>query len=196
MAKSKMTYAGFKTTTPPLEASFPSLDKPDEVNDKYGLKVIMNDTPECQAMIDRLLVFQNENLEKDGKPTQDTLFAVKPEMSKNEKSGEWDVPTGREFMIFHSKFQDKFAVVGANKQPINPSSVSGGDMVRVNGQAAFGYFRGDMFVTLYLNAVQLISSGGAGGVDAFDDETGGSTDAPFNDETQPTTTPSAVADLS
>jgi hypothetical protein len=53
---------------------------------------------------------------------------------------------------------------------MDAASISKGDIVRVNGQAAFGYMKGDPYVTLYLNAVQHISGGGAGGVDAFDME--------------------------
>lgn len=186
--KSAMKYAKFNVPTPKLEASFPSLDVHDEFSKRYQIKIIMDESSECQAMLEKLLNFQNECLEEDGKAPLDTLLGLKDEMSKNEKTEEWDIPTGRQFLVFHSKYEDKFSVVGPDKRPIDPASVNGRDTVRVNGKPAFGYMAGKPFVTLYLKAVQLISSGGPSGVDAFDDETGGETegDVPFNDETSDT----------
>lgn len=182
MAKSQMVYAKFKITTPALEASFPSLSEVDEYSQKYQIKVIMDETSQCQAMLKKLLDFQNDCLEVDGKARQDDLFGLKSEMSKNEKTEEWDVPTGRTFLTFKSANQSKFDVVGPNARTIDGSTVGGGDKVHVKGQAAFGYFQKSHFVTLYLNGVQLVSSGGGGS--SFEDLTGGegADDVPFSNE--------------
>lgn len=179
--KVQQQYAKFKTTTPKLESYYHNLVEPDSYNDKYDIGVVVDDTPECQAMVQQLLDFQNENLEKDGRDTQDTLICLKPEKTKDDATGKWTNETGRMLLFFKSTSQDKFSVVGPNKYVIDASTIGKGDIVRVNGQAAFGYMQGKPYVTLYLNAVQLVTSGGSGGVAAFDDESDGD-DAPFADE--------------
>lgn len=179
--KTQMTYAPFKTTTPRLESYYHNLTKPDDYNDKYDIGVVVDDTPECQEMVQKLLDFQNENLEKDGKEPLESLVCLKVEKTKDEGTGKYTNPTGRMLLFFKAASPDRFRIVGPDKQGIDGGKINKGDIVRVNGQAAFGYFQGKPFVTLYLNAVQLIEGGGGSGVDAFDDETGGDTEAPFND---------------
>lgn len=189
--KPQMTYASFKTTTPKLESYYHNLVTPDAYNDKYDIGVVVDDSPECQAMVKQLLDFQNENLEKDGRETSDTLMCLKAEKAKDEVTGKWTEATGRILLFFKSNNPNNFAVVGANKLPYDASQISKGDIVRVNGQAAFGYMSGKHYVTLYLNAVQHISGSGAGGVDAFSNESG--EEAPvFSDETE---VPSEVSEL-
>ena len=182
--KVQQQYAPFKTTTPKLESYYHNLVTPDDYNEKYDIGVVMDDSPDCRAMLKALVDFQNEQLEKDGRDTLDTLLCLKDEKSKNEATGKWEDKTGRKLLFFKSAQKSKFAVVGPNKLPMDPEGISKGDTVRVNGQAAFGYMKGDPYVTLYLNAVQHIAGGGASGVSAFDDESGGTEEAaPFSDET-------------
>lgn len=181
--KVQQQYAPFKTTTPKLEAWFCNLTEPDEFSNKYDASVVMDDSPECQAMLKQLTDWQNEQLVKDGRDPEDTLLCLKPEKSKNETTEKWENPTGRYLLFFKSADKSKFTVVGPDKKPVSASKVSKGSTIRINGQAAFGYMKGDPYVTLYLNAVQWIEGGGGvGGVDAFDDESGGDEDAPFSDE--------------
>jgi hypothetical protein len=175
-------YAPFKTTTPKVEFYYNNLSEPDQFSEKYDIGVYA-DSEDMQPVINRLVEWQNECLEKEGLKPEDTLLCLKDEKSKDEATGKYTNPTGRTLIFFKSADQSKFSVVGPNKKPIDPSTVGKGDLGRVNGQAAFGMMKGDPYVTLYLNAVQLIESGGANGVDAFDDETGGEDNAPFNDET-------------
>lgn len=183
-----MDYAPFKTTTPKLESYYHNLLTPDDYNEKFDIGVVVDDSPECQAMIQQLLEFQNDCLTRDGRDAQDTLLNLKDEKAKDEATGKWTTPTGRQLLFFKAATRDRFAVVGADKKPMDAASISKGDTVRVNGQAAFGYMSGKPWVTLFLNAVQHISGGGASGVDAFDNEdsTGGETETPFEEETDTT----------
>jgi hypothetical protein len=168
--KVQQQYAPFKTTTPKLESYYHNLVTPDDYNDKYDIGVVMDDSKECRAMIQSLVDFQNQQLEKDGHDPIPTLLCLKDEKAKDEVTGKWTEATGRKLLFFKSTDKSRFAVVGPDKRPMDATSISKGDIVRVNGQAAFGYMKGDPYVTLYLNAVQHISGGGAGGVDAFDME--------------------------
>jgi hypothetical protein len=153
-----------------LESYYHNLVTPDDYNDKYDIGVVMDDSKECRAMIQSLVDFQNQQLEKDGHDPVPTLLCLKDEKAKDEVTGKWTEATGRKLLFFKSTDKSRFAVVGPDKRPMDAASISKGDIVRVNGQAAFGYMKGDPYVTLYLNAVQHISGGGAGGVDAFDME--------------------------
>ena len=194
---SETIYAPFNTVTPPLESYFHALVEPEgykNKNKKYGIGVVMDDSPECKAMIQKLLDFQNACFEKDGQPAQDTLLCMKDEKSKDPDTEKYTTPTGRKLLFFKQATREKFVVVGPNKMPFDPANISKGDIVRANGQFAFGYMDGKPWLTCYMSAVQFISSGGASGAAAFDDETGGE-EVPFNDETQPATTPSALSDL-
>ncbi len=184
MAKFKGTIAPFKITTPKVEAYYHNLVTPDEESDKYDCGVVIDDSPELQEQLDKLLEFQNEELQKAGEDTRDTLLCLKDEKSKDENTGKWTVKTGRKLLFFKSGSRDKFVVVGPDKKPIDPSTIAKGDTIRVNAQPIFGFMKGDPYVSFWLNAVQLVESGGVSGVDAFDDETGGRGDgSDFEDET-------------
>lgn len=186
MAKRKVQQQyGPKITTPKMEAGFQSLVQPDDFNDKYEACVVIDDTPECKAMLKVLKDFQDQNLKKDGRDPVDRLLCAKPEKAKDEKTGKWTAETGRELLFFKQANRDKFSIVGPDKRPVEASVISKGDTIRVNGQCAFGYMKGDPYLTLYLNAVQWVSGGGASGVDAFDDESDGS-EAPFETQEDPT----------
>lgn len=181
MAKFKGSYASFKVTTPKLEAFYQDLVEPDSVSEKYQSGVVIDDSPECTLMVNRLLAFQNEELEKAGEDPIDTLLCLKDEKIKDEDTGKWTVKTGRKLMFFKSASQDRFSVVGPDKRPIDPASISKGDTIRVNAQPIFGFMKGDPYVSFFLNAVQLVEGGGGSGVDAFDDESNGAgdVDIPF-----------------
>jgi hypothetical protein len=182
-AKPKQVYAPFKTTTPKLESYYHNLTEPDQYSDKYDIGVVIDDSPECKDMVDRLIAFQNECLDKDGRDMEEDLICLKDEKEKDEATGKWTVKTGRKLLFFKSAEQSKFDVVGPDKKPIDPQSFGKGSTVRVNGGAAYGTMQGKPYITLYLNAVQLIVSSGSGGVDAFDDETEGQQDeTPFSNE--------------
>jgi len=191
---SDTVYAPFNTVTPPLESYYNNLVEPDGYkgkNKKYDIGVVMNDTPECKAMVQKLLDFQNSCLEKDGRPALDALVCMKDEKAKDPVTEKYTNATGRKLLFFKQATREKFVVVGPNKMPFDPANISKGDIVRANGQFAFGYMDGQPWLTCYMSAVQFISGGGASGAAAFDDETGGE-EVPFNDETA-TTTP--VMDL-
>lgn len=180
------TYMKGNFTTPKCEAIWPSLGEINETSQKFEISTLIEDTKEWKDLLASILEFQNECLERDGNKPQDTLLCVKDVVAFNEEDEEWE-PNGESRLIFKSLSADKFSVVGPDRQPIEPDLVSGGstggDTVRVNGTAAFGYFGKAPYVTLYLKAVQRISGGGASGVAAFDDETGeAGEDAPFEDE--------------
>ena len=167
----QQTYAPFPTVTPKIEAWFCNLTEPDQYNEKYDVGIVVDDSPACQAMIDKLVTFQNDQLTKDGRDTEDTLLCLKDEKTKNDVTGKWEDLTGRKLLFFKTRDMSKVGVVGADKKPTDPANIRKGDTVRVSGQAAFGYMKGDPYLTLYLNAVQHVEGGGASGVDAFDIET-------------------------
>jgi len=183
MAKTKQTYSNTNTVTPKAQAIWPCLSEPDEYSEKYqiGVEVDEND-PAWEPVLKSLLDFQNDCLRAAGEDTQDTLIALKPIREKNEKTDKYE-DTGRRQLIFKQADRNKVKVVGADKSPFT-ETVNHGAVVRVNGQPAFGFMKGDPYVTLYLSAVQVIENGSAAGVDAFDDETdGGGGGDGFDDET-------------
>lgn len=182
------TYMKGSFTTPKGQCIWPSLGEINETSQKYEISALVEDTPAWQAIIDQLLKFQNDCLEQNGEKPQDKLLCLKDVVSYNEEEEEWE-PTGEKRLIFKSADADKFDVVGPDRKPIDPERVSGGstggDIVRINGTAAFGYFGPAPYVTLYLKAVQWIEGSGPSGVSAFDDETGGEgedDEAPFDNE--------------
>lgn len=183
------SYMKGSFTTPKCQCIWPSLAEANETSSKYEISVLVEDTPEWESIIGQLLEFQNEQLEANGEKPQDELLCLKDVVSYNEEEEEWE-PTGDKRLIFKSASADKFDVVGPDRKPIDPESVggnsTGGDIVRVNGAAAFGFFGTAPYVTLYLKAVQRIEGNGPSGVSAFDDETGGegAEEAPFSDEPQ------------
>ena len=188
MAKAKQIYMNGNITTPRGVAIFPNLETTDQYSEKYQIRVAVEDTPEWNATIKKLLDFQNTELQKSGEDPQDALLCLKDEMVKQEGSDK-KVPSGRQFLTFKSADRSKFSVVGPDKRTLG-REIAHGATVRVNGSAAFGFMRDDPYVTLYLSAVQEIEAGTVGGVDAFDDESGGD-GAPFDDET-PTSSDNTV----
>lgn len=187
---SDTVYAPFNTATPPLESYYNNLVEPQgykNKNKKYDIGVVMDDTPACKAMIQKLLDFQNSCLEKDGREPLDELLCMKREMAKDPATEKYTHPTGRKLLFFKQATRERFVVVGPDKQPFDPASISKGDIVRANGQYAFGYMDGAPWLTCYMSAVQFISGSGASGAAAFDDETeGGEGEVPFHDESNTT----------
>ena len=173
MAKKVKQQYGPQIPSPKLSASFQSLVNPDQYSDKYEACVAIDDTPECQAFVQKIVKFQNEQLVKDGRDPVDRPLCLKDEMSKNEQTGKWDAPTGRKVLYYKQADRNKFVVVGPDKKPIDPSIIRMNDTIRVNGQVAFGYMKGEPYLTIYLSAVQYLGSSGPSGVDAFDDESDG-----------------------
>lgn len=170
MAKTKQKYLPKKVATPKLEAGFCNIKEKSETTDRYELSVVVDDSPECQALIDTLVDFQNKCLDEDGHDAiEDPLF-IKDEMSKNEKSGRWDVKTGRKLLTFHTSDKDKLQILGPDKKPISEDKIIRGATVRIVGQPAFGYFGRDPYVTLYCSVIQYISGGGTSGAELLDVE--------------------------
>jgi len=184
MAKTKQTYNKTSTVTPKGEAIWPALVTPDEQSDKFQIGVeVVEGSSEWEPVLSQLLSFQNKCLREAGEDESDSLLCLKPIKEKDEKTEKY-VDKGRRQIIFKSADRSKFKVVGADKKPFD-DEVNFGATVRVNGTAAFGFMKSDPYVTLYINAVQVIENGSSSGVDAFDDETGGSDEGSdgLNDET-------------
>ncbi len=193
--KSKKLYDNSQTfmrgsfTTPKCQCIWPSLDEKNKISKKYEISTLVEDTPEWNEVINSLIEFQNKCLEQNGEGPVDELLCLKDVVAYNEEEEDWE-PNGESRLIFKSAESSKFRVVGPNRKDIDPEKVSGGatggDIVRVNGTAAFGYFGKEPYVTLYINAVQWIEGNGPSGVSAFDDETGGEDEQeesePFEDE--------------
>lgn len=144
--------------TPVATSGWSHLDRPDEGNQNgpgrrftkkptWDISLLMEDTPEWQALEAEALKFENQARDQLG------LDAVERPTCLRTKDGQ---------DIFYAKSlsRDKFTVVDAGKQPYNGPLFAGGKAV---AQVSLKFSTLSNTCVAYLAAVQVVERGGSGG---------------------------------